>query len=385
MTRNKKILIGAGIAVVLGGVAYANFRFKRVEGVTVHTEAIQKRDLKAIVSASGKIQPKRFVNISADTSGRVTDLAVQEGERVKQGQFLLADRPAQPAHARPERRSLARRRPIAARADAALAGELAYGAQAGRGCLPASAEPRQGRADDEGNARAGGERPGHAKGRPGLARAEPPHAAAAHGAGAGDARERQDGSQQSPHRIADRRHHHPPEHRTGRDRGGRHDEQRRHRAAAGGRHVGHRGRGRGRRDRYPERAARPDRHDHGRRDQRQDVHREGDRDRQQPDSGDRSGLDPGHQLQGDADGRGRDSRRQARLHLHRRHHDRHPRPGAGRADPGDDGPRGRGRRQGAGRACTSDRGAASVVDHRPGVRVEAGAGAQGARGRLRGP
>ena len=89
MTRNKKILIGVGVVAVLGGIAYANFRFKRVEGVTVHTEAIQKRDLKAIVSASGKIQPKRFVNISADTSGRVTDLAVQEGERVKQGQFLL--------------------------------------------------------------------------------------------------------------------------------------------------------------------------------------------------------------------------------------------------------------------------------------------------------
>jgi HlyD family secretion protein len=89
LTRNKKILIGVGVVVVLGGIAYANFRFKRVEGVTVHTEAIQKRDLKAIVSASGKIQPKRFVNISADTTGRVTDLAVQEGDRVKQGQFLL--------------------------------------------------------------------------------------------------------------------------------------------------------------------------------------------------------------------------------------------------------------------------------------------------------
>ena len=89
MTRNKKILLGVGILVVLGGVAYANFRFKRVEGVTVNTETIQKRDLKAIVSASGKIQPKRFVNISADTSGRVTELAVNEGDRVKQGQFLM--------------------------------------------------------------------------------------------------------------------------------------------------------------------------------------------------------------------------------------------------------------------------------------------------------
>ncbi len=89
MTRNKKIMIGAGVAVVLAGVAYANIRFKRVEGITVNTEKIQKRDLQAIVSASGKIQPKRFVNISADTSGRVTDLAVNEGDRVTKGQFLL--------------------------------------------------------------------------------------------------------------------------------------------------------------------------------------------------------------------------------------------------------------------------------------------------------
>jgi HlyD family secretion protein len=89
MTRKKKILIGAGIVVVLGGVAFANFKFKRVVGITVNTEAVKKRKLDAIVSASGKIQPKRFVNISADTSGRVTDLAVNEGDRVTQGQFLL--------------------------------------------------------------------------------------------------------------------------------------------------------------------------------------------------------------------------------------------------------------------------------------------------------
>jgi len=89
MTRKKKILIGAGIVVVLGGVAFANFKFKRVEGVTVNTEALKKRKLDAIVSASGKIQPKRSVNISADTSGRVTDLAVNEGDRVAEGQFLL--------------------------------------------------------------------------------------------------------------------------------------------------------------------------------------------------------------------------------------------------------------------------------------------------------
>jgi HlyD family secretion protein len=89
MSRNKKILIGVGIVVILGAIAFANFRFRRTEGITVNTEAIQKRRLEAIVSASGKIQPKRSVNISADTSGRVTDLAVNEGEAVKRGQFLL--------------------------------------------------------------------------------------------------------------------------------------------------------------------------------------------------------------------------------------------------------------------------------------------------------
>ena len=89
MTRKKKVFIGAGIVVVLGAVAFANFKFKRTEGVTVNSEGVQKRRLEAIVSASGKIQAKRFVNISADTSGRVTELAVNEGDRVKEGQFLL--------------------------------------------------------------------------------------------------------------------------------------------------------------------------------------------------------------------------------------------------------------------------------------------------------
>jgi HlyD family secretion protein len=89
LTRNKKILIGVGIVVVLGGIAAANVAFKRTPGVTVNTETIQKRNLEALVSASGKIQPKRFVNISADTVGRVTELKVEEGDRVKIGQFLI--------------------------------------------------------------------------------------------------------------------------------------------------------------------------------------------------------------------------------------------------------------------------------------------------------
>jgi HlyD family secretion protein len=89
MTRGKKILIGVGIVVILGALAFANIKFKRQEGTAVNVETVQTRDLQAIVSASGKIQPQRLVNISADTMGRVTNLAIEEGQRVTKGQFLL--------------------------------------------------------------------------------------------------------------------------------------------------------------------------------------------------------------------------------------------------------------------------------------------------------
>ena len=89
MSRNKKILIAVGVVVVLGAVVFANIKFKRQEGLAVNVEAVQKRDLQAIVSASGKIQPQRLVNISADTMGRVVDLKVEEGQRVNKGDFLL--------------------------------------------------------------------------------------------------------------------------------------------------------------------------------------------------------------------------------------------------------------------------------------------------------
>jgi HlyD family secretion protein len=88
MTR-KNILIATGVLVVAAAVVAANLWYRRDTGLTVTVEAIKARDLEAIVSASGKIQPKRLVNISADTPGRVVDLAVNEGDRVTRGQFLL--------------------------------------------------------------------------------------------------------------------------------------------------------------------------------------------------------------------------------------------------------------------------------------------------------
>jgi HlyD family secretion protein len=85
----KRILIGLLVILVLAGTGGAIYYYRKSPGPTVTVETVRTRDLEAIVSASGKIQPKRLVNISADTAGRVVDLAVNEGDRVTRGQFLL--------------------------------------------------------------------------------------------------------------------------------------------------------------------------------------------------------------------------------------------------------------------------------------------------------
>src|SRR3954470_3389873 len=87
--KRKNVLITLAVVLVGAAVVGANLYFRRDKGLTVTTDVVRTRDLEAVVSASGKIQPKRLVNISADSPGRVVDLAVNEGDRIKKGQFLL--------------------------------------------------------------------------------------------------------------------------------------------------------------------------------------------------------------------------------------------------------------------------------------------------------
>src|ERR1043165_7390449 len=92
----KNILITTAILLVAAAVVAANLYFNRGPVVAVTVESIKARDLEAVVSASGKIQPKRLVNIIADTPGRVVAPAVNEGDRVSRGQFLLQMQPKSP-------------------------------------------------------------------------------------------------------------------------------------------------------------------------------------------------------------------------------------------------------------------------------------------------
>ena len=86
----KKLLIAIGVLVIVGslaGLAVANKG--KSAGRDVRAEQVARRDLVATVTASGKIQPKRKVDISADVSGRVVQLAVEEGQWVNRGDLLL--------------------------------------------------------------------------------------------------------------------------------------------------------------------------------------------------------------------------------------------------------------------------------------------------------
>ena len=89
MTGPRKTALTVAILAVGGALVYVNLTFERATGPQVDLEAVERRSLEAIVSASGKIEPKLSVDISASAMGRVTRLAFSEGDRVDSGQFLL--------------------------------------------------------------------------------------------------------------------------------------------------------------------------------------------------------------------------------------------------------------------------------------------------------
>ncbi len=80
------LVIAGLILVMLGGFAASRRGPKPTE---VQIAKIGREDLQAKVSANGNIQAQRKVDISATIAGQITRLAVEEGDRVRKGQFLL--------------------------------------------------------------------------------------------------------------------------------------------------------------------------------------------------------------------------------------------------------------------------------------------------------
>ncbi len=85
----KRYFVFIGVAALVAALVIVNLRAREKRALAVQTEDVAKRDITMVISASGSVRPKRKVDISASSIGKVTRVAVKEGEVVRKGQFLL--------------------------------------------------------------------------------------------------------------------------------------------------------------------------------------------------------------------------------------------------------------------------------------------------------
>ena len=90
MSKKKKIIIGIVIILIIVIMIIAiSSKNKGEQGITVQTEEVGLRKIVETVTATGRIQPKTQVKISADVAAKITSLNVKEGEWVENGKLLV--------------------------------------------------------------------------------------------------------------------------------------------------------------------------------------------------------------------------------------------------------------------------------------------------------
>jgi HlyD family secretion protein len=89
MAVSRMKIIGAVIGVVaLGSLVGWNVTKDSMSRIAVVTQKVNRADLVSIVSASGEVKPRKYVDVSANVPGRIVKLNVKEGDKVKTGQVL---------------------------------------------------------------------------------------------------------------------------------------------------------------------------------------------------------------------------------------------------------------------------------------------------------
>src|SRR5688500_6158261 len=89
MSKPVKFSIAGVILLALVALVAMGASRRGNKATEVRMEQVERRDLVASVTASGQVQPRTKVDLSADITGRITRLAVEEGQMVTKGQFLL--------------------------------------------------------------------------------------------------------------------------------------------------------------------------------------------------------------------------------------------------------------------------------------------------------
>ena len=92
----KKIIIILVIVLVVAGIIGATIYKSQQSVIKVTTTTVARQDLVSVVSGTGQIKPKTYVNIGATAFGRITHLEVKEGDHVKKGQTLATLENVQP-------------------------------------------------------------------------------------------------------------------------------------------------------------------------------------------------------------------------------------------------------------------------------------------------
>jgi HlyD family secretion protein len=92
----KKIILVVVIVLVLAGIVTGTILHNQSNVIKVSTAKVSRQDLVSIVSGTGQIKPKTYVNIGATAFGRITHLYVKEGDHVKKGSTLATLENVQP-------------------------------------------------------------------------------------------------------------------------------------------------------------------------------------------------------------------------------------------------------------------------------------------------
>src|SRR5215213_7605153 len=89
MKRRTKIILSVIVLLAIGGITAASIRGKSKEGTPVTFGKVERTDLTSKVTANGRIDAQRKVDLSANVMGQIVNLAIREGDVVKKGDFLL--------------------------------------------------------------------------------------------------------------------------------------------------------------------------------------------------------------------------------------------------------------------------------------------------------
>lgn len=98
MKKKWKILILLGLLVLITGGVFASIKISERAVVIVQTGKVTRMDLTSIVTASGEVKPRNYINIgAAQGPAPITAILVKEGDRVKKGQILARLANVQPS------------------------------------------------------------------------------------------------------------------------------------------------------------------------------------------------------------------------------------------------------------------------------------------------